>query len=92
MEIRDQGPATKARILWKCLEADRYETERSLTFDLVPAEAFRTYRFDLSGSPGYRGLITGLAFDPVAEPLPGGRIVIRAIRLLIPPHEVEAKP
>ena len=91
MELRYQGQATQGRILWKCLEADRYETERSLTFDLVPAEAFRTYRFDLSGSPGYRGLITGLAFDPIAEPLPGGQIVIRSIRFLTPPPEVEAK-
>lgn len=91
IEIGYQGPATQGRILWKGLGADHYETERSLTFDLVPAEAFRTYRLDLSDSPGYRGLITGLAFEPVAEPIPGGQIVIRSIRFLTPPHEVEAK-
>ena len=92
MEIHYQGQATQGRLLWKGLEADRYETERSLTFELVSTEAFRTYQFDLSDSPGYRGLITGLAFEPVAEPLPGGQIVIRSIGFRAPPRELDAKP
>lgn len=81
MEIAYAGPATKARLYWKRLGDEGYDEKQSLAFDLVPADKFRNYRLELAASPEYRGMITSLAFEPVAEPRPGGQIAIKAIVL-----------
>lgn len=79
MAITYAGPATKARLFWKRLGDGGYDAKRSLDFDLVPADKIRSYHLALAASPEYRGLITGLAFEPVAEPKPGGQIAIESI-------------
>jgi hypothetical protein len=75
------GKATTARVYWKRLDEDRYDARKSLTVELKPDGAFHSYTIQLSGSPEYRGLITGLAIDPVAAPRPSEEIAIRSIAL-----------
>jgi hypothetical protein len=82
MQIRYTGKATKARLLWKRLGHAQFEPNQTLAFDLVPDENLRTYQLDLAASPEYRGLITGLGIDPVAEPHPGGQMAIKSIKLI----------
>jgi hypothetical protein len=81
LRIAYQGPATQARILWKTLNHDSLDPQRSVTFDLLPHEETRTYRIDLAASPAYRGLITGVALEPMAHPQPEGRITLESIVL-----------
>lgn len=85
LELAYEGPATKARLFWKRLGDDGYDAKRSVAFDLVETEKFRTYRLALAAAPEYRGLITGLAFEPLAEPRPGGQIAIKSISLIATP-------
>lgn len=81
LRIAYPGPATQGRILWKTLEQDAFHPQRSVTFDLQSSDEARTYRIDLSTSPAYRGLITGLALEPTAHPQPEGRITLESIIL-----------
>jgi hypothetical protein len=85
IEIGYNGPAAKARLFWKRLGDESYAAQRSLDFDLVPADEIRNYRLELAAAPEYRGLITGLAFEPIAEPKPGGQIAIKSIALTAAP-------
>ena len=75
------GKATTARLYWKRLDDDRYDARKSLTAELKPDGAFHSYTIQLAASPEYRGLITGLAIDPVSAPRPGEEIAIRSIVL-----------
>jgi hypothetical protein len=85
LEIAFEGAATEARLFWKRLDTERYDATRRVAFALVPSDTFRTYRLDLAASPEYRGLLTSLAFEPLAEPQPGAQIAIRSIRLVAAP-------
>lgn len=83
LEFAYSGPATTARLFWKRLDAEIYDPKRSLAFDLAPDGKVQTRRLNLSALPEYRGLITGLAIEPVTTPKPGGQIEIRSISLLL---------
>jgi hypothetical protein len=89
LEISYQGRPTRARLLWKRLDADQFDDKRSIRFDIAPADKYKTYRFNLAAPPEYRGLITGLAFEPVTEPEAGGQIAIKSI-ILIESHDKSA--
>jgi len=81
LEIAYRGPATKVRLFWKRLDDDRYDGKKSLPLELNPDGEFHHYRLDLASSSEYCGLITGLAFEPSAEPRPGAEIAVRSIAL-----------
>lgn len=82
LELRHQGKPSRARLSWKRLGEEEAAAPQHIDFDLAPTDTAKEYRVDLSSSPGYRGLITGLTFEPIAEPQPGGRISIRSISLV----------
>lgn len=81
LEFAYSGPAMIARVFWKRWDADQYDAGRSLVFDLAPGGTVQTRRLNLAASPEYRGLITGLAIEPVPPPQPGGQLTIRSIVL-----------
>ncbi len=53
--------------------------ERSRRFVVVPDGVFRTYRVDLFRTPTYRGTISGLRLDPIADGEPNGLVDITCI-------------
>jgi hypothetical protein len=73
LEIASTGAVTTARILWKRLDADQWDTSKSLGLDLNPDGKFHRYHLNLASSREYRDLIVGVAIEPVAQPRPGGR-------------------
>ena len=85
LEISYQGKPTAARVYWKRLDAESWSGDRSLSFDVTADDKPRKYRLNLAASPEYRGLITGLAFEPIANPQPGGEIALKSIKLLAAP-------
>jgi hypothetical protein len=88
MEIAYAGQPTAARIYWKRLDDDKFDTQKSLPLELKPDGQFHPYHLDLKASAGYHGLITGLAIEPVAQPRPGETMAIRSI-VLSPPKQLE---
>lgn len=75
------GRGTKARVLWRRLDDDRWDASKSIALELNPDGKFRTYELDLKQSPAYSGLITGLAVEPVSQPQPGETLMLRSIEL-----------
>ena len=84
LEIACQGQPTMARVFWKRLDDDRLDPRKSLPVDLKPDGKFHTYHLELASSPEYRGLIIGLAIEPVAAPRPGEEIAIKWIVMSAP--------
>jgi hypothetical protein len=81
LDLAYSAPATSARILWKRLDDDKFDARKSLSLELNPDGKFHLYRLNLSSSPEYQGLITGLAIDPVAQPRPGAELTLKSIVL-----------
>jgi hypothetical protein len=81
LEMAYDGQATTARIFWKRLDDDKYDTRKSLSLDLTSDGKFHKYHLNLASSPEYRELIVGLAIEPVARPRPGEEIAIKSIIL-----------
>ncbi|HEY3320359.1 MAG TPA: hypothetical protein VGP72_07830 [Planctomycetota bacterium] len=81
IEAAYKGTATTARILWKRLDDDKLTNPKSVTLELKPDGEFHTYHLDLAASPEYRGMIIGLAIEPVEKPRPGEEIAIKSIVL-----------
>lgn len=81
VELAYTGQATTARVAWKRLDHDKYDASQSLPLELIPDGQFHTYRLNLAASPEYRGLLIGLALEPVAQPRPGEQMAIRSIIL-----------
>ncbi len=79
LEIAYTGQATTARILWKRLDDPKFDVRKSLPFELKPDGSIHTYHLDLASSPEYRGLMIGLAIDPVSVPRPDEEIAIKSI-------------
>jgi len=79
-----EGPGTAARIYWRRLGEDRYELVNSVTMPLESGGRVREYRVELGKGASYRGLITGLAIDPVEQPQPGAKWSIEALELMAP--------
>lgn len=76
------GPGTILRVLWKRLGDESFDHQRSLSLPLNSDGKFHTYLLDLKSAPTYRGLLTGLAIDPVIQPQPGGTLAIQSIELV----------
>jgi hypothetical protein len=81
LEIAYRGQATTARILWKRLDDDKFDTQKSLSLDLASDGKFHEYHLNLASSLEYRDLIIGLAIEPIAQPRPGEQMAIRSIVL-----------
>jgi hypothetical protein len=75
------GSATTARIFWKRLDDEKVDVNKSLTLDLNPDGEFHHYRLSLASSLEYRGLLVGLAIEPVGEPRPREELAIKSILL-----------
>jgi hypothetical protein len=84
LEIAYTGQATTARILWKRIDDDKLNAAKSLPLELKTDGTFHAYHLDLASSPEYRGLIIGLAIEPVEKPRPGEEIAIKSILLSSP--------
>jgi hypothetical protein len=81
MEIAYTGQQTSARLFWKRLNDDKYDTRKSLPLDLRGDGKFHMYCLKLASSLEYRDLITGIAIEPVTEPRPGEVMAIKSIVL-----------
>jgi hypothetical protein len=76
-----KGAPSVGRVFWRRSDADALDAGRSVALALVADAQPHTYRIDLSGAAGYRGLISGLAIDPLGEAHPGADLVVHAIVL-----------
>jgi hypothetical protein len=76
------GRPMTIQVFWKRLDDDKYDGRKGLSLTLNADGKFGAYKLDLSSSPEYRGLITGLAIEPVAQPKPGEEIVVKSIVLV----------
>jgi hypothetical protein len=63
------------------IQIGKYDAKKSLHLELKPDGKFHAYHLDLGSLPEYRGLITGLAIEPVRQPSPGEEMAIRSIVL-----------
>jgi len=81
LKIAYSGKATTARILWKRLDDDKYDGQKSCGVDLKPGGKLQTYHVNLASSEEYHGLIIGLAIEPVAQPRPGEGMTLKSIVL-----------
>jgi hypothetical protein len=81
LEIAYDGQATTARIFWRRLDDDKYDTQKSVGLDLASDGKFHKYRLKLASSLEYRDLIIGLAIEPVTQPRPGEGMAIKSIIL-----------
>jgi hypothetical protein len=72
---------TQGEIFWKCID-DEFTQQRALSVPLVGDGQFRTYEIRLSDSPDYKGVITGLRFDPIPTGKEGDWIEIKSISLV----------
>jgi hypothetical protein len=79
LEIACTGQATTARLFWKRLDDDKFDPRKSLPLDLNADGKFHTYHLEFASSPEYRGLIIGLALEPVAAARPDEEIAIKSI-------------
>lgn len=73
------------RLFWKRLDDDNFDSQKSLKLKLNADGEFHTYHLELRSSPGYRGLITGLAIEPVTQPTPGEEMALQSIVLAASP-------
>jgi hypothetical protein len=81
LEVVCKGQKAAARVFWKRLDDEKWDTNKSLSMELNPDGRFQVYRLDLSRSPEYRGLIVGLAIELASPPHPGEEMAIRSIVL-----------
>ena len=71
----------QARVFWKTLGDADFTEQKSLPLLLRGTGRYRRYDLDLSSSPHYKGLITGLRFDPVPSGRQGDYLKLRSISL-----------
>ena len=81
LEIAHPGGPATIRVFWKRLDDDKYDARKSLTLELAPDGQFHVYHLNLAAAPEYRGLITGLALEPVAPPRAGEELALKSIIL-----------
>lgn len=81
LRIACQGKGKTARVFWKRLDEDRFDTNKSLSLSLNGDGEFHTYPLDLKTVTTYRGLLTGLAIEFTAPPKSGGTLSIQSIEL-----------
>ena len=54
-----------AQLFWKTTDQPAFTEKRSVRFEINPDGKLHTYEIDLGKLSAYRGMITGLRFDPV---------------------------
>ena len=81
LEAAYKGQKAAARVFWKRLDDEKWDTNKSLSMELNPDGRFQVYRLDLARSSEYRGLLIGLAIELAPAPHPGEEMVIRSIVL-----------
>ncbi len=74
------------KVFWKRLDEDSFESGKSLSLQLNPDGRLHTYHMELKGSPGYRGLITGLAIESDDSVRPGEELAIESVILAPSSH------
>ena len=79
LEIASTGQPTTARIFWKRFDDPKFDVHKSLPFELKPDGRFHTYHLDLASSLEYRGLLIGLAIEPVSVARLDEEIAIKSI-------------
>jgi len=87
LEMACTGETKAVRIFWKRLGDDNFDKTKSLTLNLNADGRFHNYHIDLASSAEYRGLLLGVAIEPVDPPQAGDEMVIKSIVL-----SAEAKP
>ena len=79
MRLAYRGQVTSVRVFWRRLSDEGFDDRRSLTVPLNADGQMHTYQVDFAGSPDYKGLLSGLAIETVAEPQPGAVLTLRTI-------------
>ena len=70
---------THAEVFWTRSDETAFSEAKALTFAAIPDGQFHTYAVDLSASPEYRGIITGLRLDPEPAGRPGDEVRLKSI-------------
>jgi hypothetical protein len=65
---------TNGEVFYRVPGQPGFSADRHVVFPIVPDNVFRTYEVDMASSPNYRGVITGLRFDPVMAGSPGNYV------------------
>jgi hypothetical protein len=81
LEIAGSGQTTVARVFWKRLDDANYDARKSLSLDLASDGKFHKHHLALASSPEYRGLIIGLAIEPVAQAQQGDELALKSVIL-----------
>jgi hypothetical protein len=66
-----------AQVMWSCW--GERDAKHAMDLAIVPDGAYRTYALRLADSPEYKGVITGLRFDPVASGAKGEWVRVKSI-------------
>lgn len=83
LEIRFSGRPAQGKVYWKRLGEAGFEETHSLTFSMASSTENQKCVLNLAASPEYRGLITGLALEPLLNPQPGAELAIKSIALVV---------
>jgi hypothetical protein len=70
---------TTGEVFYRVAGQAEFTADRHATFAIEPDGDFHTYEVDLASSPGYRGAITVLRFDPVMAGSPGNYVDVQYI-------------
>jgi hypothetical protein len=70
---------TVARLFWAVQTQPGFAENRGIDFEIHPDGEFHTYQVHLAASPEYKGIITGLRFDPIPSGRPGEFVDIESI-------------
>jgi len=84
IEAALQSEQTQAQLFWSRADADGFVEERGVRFTLANDGEYHVVEVDLSECPEYKGIITGLRFDPVPGGKPGDTVRVRYIGFVRP--------
>jgi len=68
MRLENRTASRSAQIFFQTTEARGYDAARCVRIPIEPQSGPKDYVFDMSGVPGWKGIITGLRVDPVESP------------------------
>ena len=71
--------STQAQLFWQTTREPGYAPSRCLSFETRADGLFHTYELDLKAQAGYRGVITGLRFDPEPAGAPGDFVELESL-------------
>jgi hypothetical protein len=79
LEAAYKGQPAAARVLWRRLDDEHWDANKSLSLELLPDGQFHMYRVNLARSSEYRDLIIGLAIELASPPHPGEELAIKSV-------------